>query len=498
MRGTFNLADALIVITLSCSSTLAKDSSEESQEVRRVEGRVLDHEGREVSGADVWLPVRYVDPNTTAHCRTDENGQFALEVPESWLSPTRSRNGSTVWAFKKGHAIATASAQLALFSRMSNHAVELQLGKATDTSFVVLDPDGKPLPDAMVEPVHFRSSMGYSLVPPEVVSRVAAKADRDGRARMPNIPREGFLNLKVISKQFGTQQQRLNDKTDAPAERSIALQPVGRVAGRVTSDDPKWSRGVRFYLTTNPRLPDADGTSGAAMIVTDDNGRFEVAALAAGDLRIEGGVKQDVPVRAILPEHQKITANKGNELEIRLVTGVVVHGHVRTKDLGTPIAGARVSIRYGLYRQGDDVVSDKDGRFSARVLPGKVYQQVIAMPPGYALAQVGSPWSEQFDVPDAVVFKLPVIELVTTIKVPGRLIDQEGRPVVGAELYGVKNGRRYGFSKTDKQGKFTMRLPNGLKMESYQSWFDDQPHNLGVKRETPLLLQANIPERKAP
>ena len=399
----------------------------------------------------------------------------------------------------EGHAIGTGSAQRALLSGMSNHTVELQLGKATDTSFVVMDPDGKPLPGAVVEPVHFRSSLGYSLVPPEIVDRVSAETDKVGRARLPNIPRKGFLNVKVVSKRFGTQQQRLNDKADAPAERAIELEAVGRVTGRVISDDPKWSRGVRFHLTTSGRGDAIERTTGSAMVVTDDEGRFEVAALTDGELRIEGGVKQEAPVRAILPERQVITANKENELAIRLVKGVVVQGRIRTKDRGDPIAGARISIRYGHFRQGDHVVSDKDGRFTARVLPGPVYQHVIAIPFGYALTQVGAPWNERFEVPDdAIDFKLPVIELVTTIKVAGRLIDQHGRPVVGVKLHGVKDGRRYGFSKTDKQGHFTMHLPKGMKMESYQSWFDDQPHALGVKRETPLLLQATLPDRNVP
>ena len=48
----------------------------------------------------------------------------------------------------------------------------IRLGAATDTSFIVLDPEGRPCEGALVEPYYIRTSLGSQPLPEELVARV--------------------------------------------------------------------------------------------------------------------------------------------------------------------------------------------------------------------------------------------------------------------------------------------------------------------------------------
>ena len=54
-----------------------------------------------------------------------------------------------------GHRIASANASLALSGKPES--VDLTLGQVTDTSFIVVGPDGRPAAGAVVEPYTIRT-----------------------------------------------------------------------------------------------------------------------------------------------------------------------------------------------------------------------------------------------------------------------------------------------------------------------------------------------------
>ncbi len=471
----------------------SKDQDVKATTVRRVEGHVVDQDGAAVAGADVWLPIHFNDPKRTAHAQTDSEGRFELQVPESWIDPIKSKNLWDAWAHAKDHSIGATSAQQALFSKMSGHTLRITLGKKTDTSFVVLAPDEKPLPGATVRPVHFRTPTGFSIVPEVLASRISAKTDMAGRAKLPAMPREGFYRVEVKSDQFGTQHLRLDYKATAAAERRINLRPVGRIEGRIVGEDPKWRRGVRIHFETERRIRAQDLTQGTSMVVSDEEGKFVIPAIAQGKVRIMEGLEASLPVRMRLPESVELGTGETKQIRLQLVPGVPVSGQVRVAGTGRPVVGARVSLRYGQSLQGDDAVTDKNGRFQARVLPGQVYQHVIAIPPEADAVQSGAPWNERFEVlAGDEEFKLPTIELVPVVYIPGSLIDQEGAPVVGARVSGVMSNRRYGFSETDKKGQFKLRMPAGLAIESYTVFVGDRPYRPTVESADPLQLRVTI------
>ena len=177
-----------------------------------------------------------------------------------------------IWAYANGHQIATANVYEHLSSGKAE-PVDLTLGSATDTSFLVLGPDGRPLAGAVVEPYHFKTPVAYENPPRTMLPVLRGITDATGRALLPALPREGFMTVQVTSNAFGVQQLglypapnrpflptgaaptptpaeeqlRLDQAANEPAERTLRLRAVGRVEGRIVTSRPEWAAGVTVY-----------------------------------------------------------------------------------------------------------------------------------------------------------------------------------------------------------------------------------------------------------
>jgi hypothetical protein len=265
----------------------------------------------------------------------------------------------------------------------------------------------------------------------------------------------------------------------------------------VIADQPEIARGVRLILTTDeisgkaPPWP----TEGFADVKSDEQGRFSVPAIAAGILRIDIYVDESQPLRPRLPEFVRLRAEETTTIEIPMVPTVVVRGSIRAKDTGQPIPGALVHIYYGVGRQGADPVSDAQGTYTARVLPGRVGLQVIYMPEKYVqLDEIGD---RPYEVPDYVKqFDLPPLEVVPAKSIAGRVIDQRGQPVANVLISVVEGNRRYGHGKSDRDGQFDVaRVPITLDPATVRyEWRPEtgstMPSECEVVKTDPLTLRA--------
>src|SRR6185369_11571636 len=122
------------------------------------------------------------------------------------------------------------SARGALFEG-SKDPIEVRLGPATKASFVVLDPDGKPLLGASVS-VHRIATVIENAAPESLSRLVTAVTDADGRALLPAIPPRGLAAVRVATKAYGTQEESfkwLYGPGRDVSERTIRLRPVGRL-----------------------------------------------------------------------------------------------------------------------------------------------------------------------------------------------------------------------------------------------------------------------------
>jgi len=477
-------------------SSPKRDEAVAENAERRLSGRVVDPEGRPISEALVSTNLRMsLSPgdNWHASAKSDPKGNFVLTFPEKWLAKGAFTPLRTIWAYAPGHQLGTQSAHKALL-KDGPQDIEIKLGPATDTAFRVEDPQGKPVPDAVVEPLHILTKAAYEIPPDDIRAAARGVTDAAGRARLPAVAREGFRTVKVVSPPFGEQHLRLEDRTRADSERVIQLRSARRLEVRVTAARPEHARQLPVVVTSP--ISETDHhiayTEGFARGVTDDEGRLIVPAIAIGTANIMTFVDPALPVRPQLPTGVDLSDEGTGRIEIPLVPAVLVRGLVRDKSSGKPVDGALISIGYGGARQSDHARSDAEGKFETFVLPGPVRQQAIILPDRYQ--QLGEPWRDKLVVPVTdKPFDLPPLDVVQTLELNGRLIDQNDKPLVGLRLNGVVGNRRYGFATTAKEGRFTMQVPPDIEL-SYQVWVDRNigPVDAEIVERDPIVLRAQV------
>lgn len=467
------------------SASLEVDGANETEIT--VRGTVTDESGKPIPGARLWLPLKF-DETRTAEATADSEGEFTLHVPVAWTKPDESIPFWVVWCYGAGRQIAAASAYKQLM-KGSKASIAFVLEEPTDTGFEVRDPEGKPLRGAKVEPYHFRVG-SYYIVPETLRDLLAKETDAEGRVRLPEIARDKLSNVRVTIDGFGIQEQRLRDSANEPAVRTIQLRRTGRIEGRLVSDNEAAIRKRRIYISQEDY--GGEHTSGAAMVETDEEGRFVVPALAEGKIRLGFRVDRSIPLRPRIPEDLVVYAGETTQVEVPMEKTVRVRGRVQTKGEGLPVAGAMISVQYGAPRQSDHVQTDEDGWFEADALAGAVRRQLIMKPDRYSEWIVeDAGWQHRIDVPRVENFELPPLELIETVEVAGQLVDREGQSVANAHVRAITGDRVYAWGTSDSDGRFTLRLPKDFHVEEYDAsrTHDEGQVETSVKQESPLVLQ---------
>jgi hypothetical protein len=449
-------------------------AGDEATRTVTVRGRVLDHKGRALPKANVWLPLRW-EPDRQVQGQADERGQFELTFPSDWLHPVAVYNRYVVWAHAKGHTFGKASAQAVLFER-AKEPVEVKLEPATRSSIVVLDPDGKPVRGATVSPYHW---------PDSIVPLVAGVTDEEGRARLPAVASAELFSVRAATQEYGIQRFE-SPHREIPTEQTIRLRPVGRLEAQVFGEKREWLGGIKLEFENLKE--GTEQVSGFATAETDAEGKFVVPHLAGGQPFFRVRLDQRLPVRAWAPAAPQIVAGKTTTLTIDLVPGVIVRGKVQFES-GKPLAGGYVRVYYGVLRQSDEVLTDAMGRFEARVLPGEVHQSIhVAGPFEQPLVQRSG---ERVTIPEGVKeFDLPAIRMAKTIRYEGRLIDNDGKGVAEADVFGMDGSRSRGYARTDAEGKFVIRLPADI--ESFRVRVKDANYQAMLEKTDPLVLKLPV------
>ncbi len=290
-----------------------------------------------------------------------------------------------------------------------------------------------------------------------------------------------------------TKSARFSMRSTDPAEREIRLRSVGRIEGRIVADQLELTRGMVVTVESDSLMEPEEPlvTKGVAEATVNEQGRFVIPEIADGRIHVYSACDKRLPVQPRLPNEEDLVLLEREtlQLEIPLEMCARVHGIIRAADTGRPIAGAVVWVYYGAPHQGDQVVTDENGAYSAFALPGKLAVQILYLPGQYE--QLGEPWIKNYTVPPEVdEFALPTIDVVPTTTLTGKLLDRDGRPMAGVKINGDVGNRRHGFGKTDAQGMFELPgVPVGIKLERFEIWLGDE-HLEGKPESTdPLVVR---------
>ena len=293
-----------------------------------IRGIVVDQQGKPIAGAELWYA--YANDSLTwtdmeVHATSDADGKFALKIPPlpDKKAGAISAMFSDVWTYSPGHSLGR-SALYGASAPRSIQDLRVVLSPATDTSFVVLDPSGRPVPEAQIEPREYDSGAGLNSVPAGLKQRVSGRTYADGRVLLPALARESLYSVSVTREKYGTQIQRFKVDPSTLAERTVRLRPVGRIEGQVIADKPEWVHGMRCTIITAKSWKRGETrdsalllTEGYAEVTIDQQGHFTIPALAEGRFRgIMMSYGRPRPVEPVLPLRVLLEAGNTVSLDI--------------------------------------------------------------------------------------------------------------------------------------------------------------------------------------
>ncbi len=396
-----------------------------------------------------------------------------------------------------GPELATANAWKAFYREAQS--VDVTLGPLTDTEFLVLDPESKPVAGAAVEPREVLTAIGltYSPAPKFILPILEAVTDADGR-----LPRPGLALRRIplganYDPSLGIQHQRLPDHPGPTARDSSSLRGNLRPHRRrrstrmdAASSSPSPRPVTRSIVT--PR--------GLRMLSRGATASFTVPAIAGGHAPVQiakwtSATSPAIPMAGVQP-------NAVTNVEIRLERTVRVRGSIRDRENGHPVARAEILIGPGTPKEGETGVSIW-GRFEINLTRRCDVESDIHT---WLLHTVWlDPSSQRHRVPAGVeAFDLPPIEVVRGVKVQGRLVDAADQPIANVSVYAdaASEESPVRHALTDGDGKFTLMNSCQGSAPRYRYSFDqggapeglDPVGEVRIVRKNPLALRA--PSRK--
>ena len=456
-----------------------------------VRGVVVDDSMRPVAGADVWLadampsdegrrfgvqlwwsslsgPGEGVPPVLIAG-RTDAAGAFSLELPAEAAS-RRSPPALAVWAANgREKGLRVAFRRLPRIVLPDDPPLRIELGSPTHAELTVLAPGREPAAGARIIPTR----AGEVLIPEPLGRLLAAETDARGRAAVLGLDISALGQLRIESAGFGVQTLELPGSrskvldAETPgkdrATTSITLAPVGRIRGQLTTPHGELIRGVAVRATSQVGGYAGMGQGGAAEASCDEQGRFDIPAIAAGmaELELAFDRAKDFPLRGEARRRLVVKAGQTSEVTVALRETVTVRGLVREKGTNRPVAGAKVLLN-GHYGGDRYAITDAEGRFAGRILRGTTqpYGWLARSPsPLFEPDDMGEP-PQRMPKPGTDELEQPPVELRRGAEVRGTVAGEDGRPVAGAGVEAIWHDSRgldqSALARTDQAGSFVL------------------------------------------
>ena len=461
-----------------------------------IAGTVVDAEGRPIDGVlvDVW---DWYPGNET---RTDKQGRFRLSVAARDAKGNKLPGGFEpkenleVRFLKEGY-----SPVLSLDHKPGTAGWEVVLKSDTYFEGRVLDPDGRPVADALL-----RADQGpKSANPGYVITQIwtEARSGADGRYRLYLSPDGYDIQVRVPGRGVARRKESIAAGEARPLdirlERGIAF--VAKVVDAATGAPVA---GVRLWNWQHKGVEGRSDADGTVTVADMFPGRFQFQVEAPGFGRWwSEQAATEWSRRQVEPNGwQRNFDSLDFDLEpgmrpvtIALERAVTVRGRVLDPD-GTPVAGATVAP--ALTGTGNSITGDtrysvetgKDGRFEL-ILPASNDRDynLIAHDGKFMVWRrwangVGDPIrTRPGQVLDDVTLRLnrPAV-------VRGRVVDALGAPVARREVRATgvdKRDNRYYVPtvETDAKGRFELKFvgPGEQFIQAAPFWLDPAQAPIG-------------------
>lgn len=405
----------------------------------RLEGQVLDPDGKGVAGALVAITT--VPPRSVT---ADDDGSFVIDK----LVARTYQLGASTDALVGGP----------VFYKLRDGAdpvvIHMAAGAAVDVT--VVDDQQRPLPGATVKLLD--------------TSERTAQTDVKGRVTLGPV-RPGWVAVQASAPGFANAGGLTTiGAAGAHATLTIALKKGVAVSGRVVDERGAAIAKARVVAQGDPAWGGWGGREPDA-VTTNERGEFTFAALPAGVTKLVAMDGEHAPAAS---EPVTIGAAPVTGVTIAMTPGGVVAGTVVDAS-GAPVPFATVRVAGAGRAQGvtaaRQATTDKAGAFEVRGL-ARVTLQARAESDTAASSLVPIDLSAKARVEDVAL----VLDVTGTIA--GIVVDEKGAPVpeVSVNAYpdmlaGAKaeNAALAGFSSatTDGEGRFVIR---GLPDDQYRLW----------------------------
>jgi len=276
--------------------------------------------------------------------------------------------------------------------------------------------------------------------------QTTAKSATNGVAVLRLLP--GDYQVNAYRDNYRGDNQAATVRVGETNRLDIELSPPPKVTGVVRRPDGEPAVGAQVRIVGH-------GPMGAPEMTTDATGRFE----AEWDSRNYGGMNSTTCLLVRMPEAGWAVAQELDEetgsLDLRLAPGVTFVGDVKSAD-GQPITNLTAALIFwtgnsGMHLQGLTTRTNIPGHFEIPAMPaGRRYGAIVSAP-GFGQKMIHQ---IPADAPEGKIELEPIELNVANLKLSGRLLDSEEKPVGGATVNLQGEGQPTDNARTDRDGHF--------------------------------------------
>lgn len=337
----------------------------------------------------------------------------------------------------------------------------------TSIRIQLVDSSGSPVPNVKVCPTYFRTDTSSAVWSHDLLGHWNQTTDSSGHATLTNLPQGFRIVIDADDDRFAPQDpmapiQLATDPTTP--DLTLHLTPASSISGTVVfgpTKQPVAGITVRAYA----QRPSTMG----GLTITDKNGQYTVNRLGPGVYNLAA---QDYAGRYNdwVGQAQTTSVSSGehsSNVTLNLIHGGLITGTITDKVTGKPLSHVAITLSYANGQSNyNSLIANEtaaDGIYSIRCEPGKV-TLLPFIPNTYTDASI----QQTVDIAEGETKTVDFHIDAPAIPVPvhGVVLDQNDKPIAGADIFAISPGSSMQTTKSDAAGRFTLDSP-GLAPKNF-------------------------------